>query len=428
MNPLINPGRLYPVLRSGSIMESGLTPLVDGQDYIDVIFPTSLPGTTWNVLCSVLNTTDPTPLNIWPGIVTAKSPTGFTLQLNGVPDSDNYYLYWAIAPSGIVPAATTYTLAGPSSGAVGTASSNFTAALPTGAGVPGTVIVTPSDGGGGGTFTPTTVPLTTAAPSATFTYTPASTGAKTISVTNSGALANPGSLTYTATPALLVDGDPVSTWPDSSGNGHDATMTGSNRPTFKTAIVNGKPVVRFTSAGQSKLNIATPISGAFPWIVFAVMKQAATGTRIDSLNGSDASGTPYGPLIVTANTLYMFTREGYVSDLTSISLGFHVLDGIHGGTGTQFLLIDGVANTSALTPSANTGNFTTIGYDSVTPTYSDGDIAEIIIYNASLAGTDRQNIEKYLGTKYGITVAGGIAVDPSTVSGLEGWWKADSLG
>ena len=44
-----------------------------------------------------------------------------------------------------------------------------------------------------------------------------------------------------------------------------------------------------------------------------------------------------------------------------------------------------------------------------------------------MAVGDRANIEKYLGTKYGITVAGGTAVEPDTVAGLQGWWKADSL-
>jgi hypothetical protein len=96
-----------------------------------------------------------------------------------------------------------YTLSGPSSGIVGVASANFTVAL-TAAGSAvmgaGTLTVTPSDGGGGGTFTPATVNLTAASPSATFTYTPASTGAKTISTTNNGGLTNPRSLPYTATP------------------------------------------------------------------------------------------------------------------------------------------------------------------------------------------------------------------------------------
>lgn len=93
------------------------------------------------------------------------------------------------------------TLTGPTTGAVSAVSTNFTAALaPVGAAASGTVVVTPSDGGAGGTFSPTTVSLTTAAPSATFTYTPSSTaGAKTISITNNGGLSNPASITYTAT-------------------------------------------------------------------------------------------------------------------------------------------------------------------------------------------------------------------------------------
>ena len=45
----------------------------------------------------VVNTDDADPLNIWPGIVTAKTTTGFTLQLNGMPDSDNYFLNWAVS-------------------------------------------------------------------------------------------------------------------------------------------------------------------------------------------------------------------------------------------------------------------------------------------------------------------------------------------
>jgi hypothetical protein len=51
------------------------------------------------------------------------------------------------------------------------------------------------------------VNLTTGAPSATFTYTPASTGVKTISVTNNGGLTDPSSLSYTASapPLSFVD-------------------------------------------------------------------------------------------------------------------------------------------------------------------------------------------------------------------------------
>ena len=40
----------------------------------------------------------------------------------------------------------------------------------------------------------------------------------------------------------LADGDPVVTWPDSSGQGNDVTQaTASKRPLYKTAIQNGRP-------------------------------------------------------------------------------------------------------------------------------------------------------------------------------------------
>jgi hypothetical protein len=230
-------------------------------------------------------------------------------------------------------------------------------------------------------------------------------------------------------PPGLADGDPVTTWTDSSVNGNNATMTGSNRPTFKTAIVNGKPVVRFTSAGQSKLNLTTPITGASPWIVFAVMKRATGSSRIDSLDGNAASGVPFGVANLSDGSALLFSREGFLGG-AGVSTAFHIFCGIYGGSGAgfHFVLADGVNLGGTLNLSANAGNFVSIGYDSITPTYGDGDIAEIIIYAAAISGTDRQNIEKYLGTKYAITVPGGSVVQPDTVSGLVGWWKADSLG
>jgi hypothetical protein len=324
--------------------------------------------------------------------------------------------------------ATSYSLTGPSTGPNGVASTNFTVSLPVGGVVVATVIVTPTDALptlSAGTFTPTNVNLTTGVPSATFTYTPIALGAKTISTTNNRGLTDPGNLTYTVTVPPLADGDPVSTWRDSSVNGNDATMTGSNRPTFKTAIVNGKPIVRFTSAGQSKLNLTTPITGALPWIIFAVMKRTGPG-NIASLTGS-SSNAPYGTTIVSTNDAYVYTREGYMPTSGPMSAGFHVIEGIHGSVGNQFVQVDGVNVSGGTTPSPNVGDFVAVGYDSTTPTYADGDIAEIIIYAAALSGTDRMNIEKYLGTKYGISVPSGTAVQPDTVAGIKGWWKADSL-
>ena len=95
------------------------------------------------------------------------------------------------------PIAIAVTLSGPSSGGVNVTSTNFTVGASGSVGA--SIVVTPSSGSGGGTFIPATVTLTTGAPTATFTYTPTTTGAKTISVTNNQGLTNPANITYAAT-------------------------------------------------------------------------------------------------------------------------------------------------------------------------------------------------------------------------------------
>jgi hypothetical protein len=88
-------------------------------------------------------------------------------------------------------------LTGPDSGAVNVASSSFTVSVS--GPVTADIVVTPGSSGGGGVFAPPSVTLTAGAPSATFVYTPATTGTKSIGVTNNQGIANPASLDYSVT-------------------------------------------------------------------------------------------------------------------------------------------------------------------------------------------------------------------------------------
>lgn len=116
--------------------------------------------------------------------------TGTTMAVDNIVYDD--------AAAAAAATAITLTNASPNSGPVGVASNNFTVGA-NGA-ISGTVVVTPSDGGAGGAFTPTSVSISSGSPTGTFTYTPTTpTGAKTISVINNGGLTNPSSMTYTAT-------------------------------------------------------------------------------------------------------------------------------------------------------------------------------------------------------------------------------------
>lgn len=55
-----------------------------------------------------------------------------------------------------------------------------------------------------------------------------------------------------ASQLVLADGDAVSPWSDVSGNGHDFTQsTTASKPTYKTAIQNGLPIVRFDGTNDA---------------------------------------------------------------------------------------------------------------------------------------------------------------------------------
>lgn len=61
---------------------------------------------------------------------------------------------------------------------------------------------------------------------------------------------------YTADTLVLADGAPVTSWADSSGNGHTATRASATAPLYSNSIAGGGPVVRFT-ADTKGLDLAT---------------------------------------------------------------------------------------------------------------------------------------------------------------------------
>jgi hypothetical protein len=110
---------------------------------------------------------------------------------------------WDIGAYAAITPANALSLSGPTLGQVNQVSSNFTVAA--NGQVSGSVTVTPSDGGKGGTFNPSSFTMTGVSPSVTFTYTPSQTGNINISISNNGTLANPAAITYNSVlPATQV--------------------------------------------------------------------------------------------------------------------------------------------------------------------------------------------------------------------------------
>jgi hypothetical protein len=489
-----------PVSNPPVYSQADVTQLVQGQAYIDIVFGAVQTSEDWVlVACEVENTVDFEPLNIWPGIITDKTVAGFRLQLNGMPDTGNYYLRWAVsgvnvppspattylftgpivggfgvpstftvrlspsttvsgiltvtpndggaggvfspvsvtisssdasatftytpalygaitlgvANSGILvdPAnivftsvVSTYTLTGPSSGDPLVASSNFTVALPLGGLVTGTITVTPNDGGDGGTFIPATVGLTTGAPSATFTYTPASVGVKTISATNNRGLINPANLTYTAalTPHLL--NTLISYWKldeasgtrnDSQGTNH---LTANNAPAGVTGkINNGAQFVSASSqylsrASNSSLQVTSDFTFSL-WVKLTTQinstilaKDAGTGLEDYSLNYDTTAGFYFflsGPLSVDA-------QVAHVAGVTANGVWSHLVIWYDSGTGQVYGRVNdsATAQSTGSLPLAQTTSQFTIGSTGNPANYSNCVIDEVGFWKRKLTSLE----------------------------------------
>lgn len=203
----------------------------------------------------------------------------------------------------------------------------------------------------------------------------------------------------------LADDSPVDAWADSSGSGNDVTQgTGMKRPTFKTNQLNGLPVVRFDGIDDT------------------LFKLAATGfscteghTVIAVLNPTTAVGFGMG---VVTNPIYNEMRQtggGGTAEWMIPSGSFQVnsagsLEGlwkVWSGTFTVAsqlieLFINGVSQGTQLD---DTGPLAVsdIYLGSRTDMYHWlGDIAEVLVYDAALGATDRENVENYLIAKYAL--------------------------
>lgn len=79
------------------ILEDGSTPLVNGQDYVDVVFQIAKPSNSYRIVeARIENFIDDPPIEIWATTFVSRTPTGFRAILNTTPDNANYSLRWRV--------------------------------------------------------------------------------------------------------------------------------------------------------------------------------------------------------------------------------------------------------------------------------------------------------------------------------------------
>ena len=209
----------------------------------------------------------------------------------------------ALATYTDIAAATAYTLAGPASGAVGTASGAFT--VTANGSLASAVTVTPSDAGAGGSFAPageTLAASATTAPSASFTYTPAATGTKTIATTNTGGLTDPAAVSYASTPPPSVI--PVSSPAFKFSPGDWRGDTGRGGSAWRQSWNNGAWFTVAWTAGASPTATlvlpSTSTSSRLSYVLNGVFTDNVAAASSLTLSGLKASA---------ANTLTVYLRN-----------------------------------------------------------------------------------------------------------------------
>lgn len=218
----------------------------------------------------------------------------------------------------------------------------------------------------------------------------------------------------------LSDGDLVGTWEDSTGQTTSLTQSDTTlRPAWKSSIVNGYPVVRWTTGNEYLFALdheaAVALAGSDkPMTVFVVFKRTSARAGDDVPFRFASHSQPnalHDPVFIggAGNDVKSERQDNASSNvmLTSVASGdtnFNVWTSKFTGTVMTVYKDGGTGITSITGAAMNVG---TTGLDSVFIGASAtliGDVAEVLVYDTALADTPRHEIQAYLGTKYGISI------------------------
>ncbi len=211
----------------------------------------------------------------------------------------------------------------------------------------------------------------------------------------------------------LSDGDPVTNWPDESGNGNNATQATSGiAPVYKESIVNGLPIVRGNGV-DTEMDFSGPIvSGSGNRTVFIVAKHSGAGPSDSLLTlGFDDTSTT-GVCFQMSPEIAVRVRGGNrVFDTAAPTASFGIVAVELDGSTTQDLSawLNGTAlgvSSTANATLATAGN-STMFYKNAGGggnEYGAGDMGEIIVYGRALTTGERNDVTGYLAEKWGVTI------------------------
>jgi len=203
----------------------------------------------------------------------------------------------------------------------------------------------------------------------------------------------------------------VSVWGDKSGNARNATQaTGGKQPIY-TNTRNGKNVITFQGTDDT-LEIAAnaAFNGTEHTIFFVAIHSAAANHRVYYKASATSGVNGYSVAFRDSGDVFMYQKnDGSAVTLTvseaNLSRNFAVYSVTLAPTSQQGH-INGVSRASASATATYEDNTSVwIGSRRNIGEFFIGDIAEVLHFSRALSASERSRVERYLGRKWGVTVA-----------------------
>ncbi len=231
---------------------------------------------------------------------------------------------------------------------------------------------------------------------------------------------------YNTGTTQATEGQDITTWSDASGNSTTVSKTGGNQPSFSlTNHMNFNPVVSFDRSNTERFTTTNlGLEATSNATVFLVSRRGASGTYYSIFGPTDTSAGVDIELGYTTGGNFI-VHDGGAAHIGTSTVSYA------GGLANMFsvkregdswgILSNGGDLQTGTRPNGFSNSIYQIGASN-NANYFNGDIAELLVYNAALSSVDINKIESYLAIKYGITKTGDYVNSDGTII-----WTADGV-
>lgn len=207
-----------------------------------------------------------------------------------------------------------------------------------------------------------------------------------------------------------IDASTITNWYDVNPQALSALnatqSTSGSRPSYKTNMENGLPMVYFSGTKYMTLPDGTVPYNDTSYTVFIVGKFSSTcssGT-CNIISSGAASSSNLNSFQYTSTAVKNNWNSSSLSATASIAT-LHIYSFTYKNSVGRKIYVDGTQTASDSTTSRTSTNATNLFGSSSSSTNITGYLGEVIIYQRALNSEERKSVEKYLSRKWGPAVS-----------------------